>query len=196
MNDSKRFVAILAIVVAAYFPAKSHAQSTTEVFGAVSAVVTLFAKLNAQFDDVVRYEGRGQLRRSVDRLRKDLYALEADARILAENTPDQAPHDERRARLDQLAQELQETVRSLTQTTRELGAELTLNEADQVEEALVTSLRGRAIKLNDLRQALVPEPGAVWNGAKMRDRMLNGVRAIKSAQLEVTRFSAKLGRGQ
>lgn len=196
MNDSKRFVAILAIVVAAFVPAKSHAQSTTEVFGAVSTVVTLFAKLNAQFDDLVRSEGRDQLRRSVDRLRKDLYALEADARILAENIPDQAPNDERRARLDQLAQELQETVRSLTQTTRELGAELRLNEADQVEEAVVTSLRGRAIKLNDLRQALVPERGSVWNGAQMRERMVNGVRAIRNAQLEVTRFSAKLGRGQ
>jgi hypothetical protein len=187
---------LVALLLLELLPSVVFAQSTNEIFGSVEAVTEWFSKLNAQFDAAVKAESRAQLQRSVDRLRKDLYTLEADARVLMENVPDQAPSAEQRDRLDQLAQELQATVRRLTQNARAVGADLRLNEAERVEAALTSGLRTRGIVLEEFRRALLPPATAAWNGAAIRSRLSDGVEAVRQAQLAVTDFSRKLSAAQ
>lgn len=173
-------------------PPRVQAQANAEFFSSVTALVAWFNKLNQQFDGAVRSEGRAQTQRAVDRLRKDLYALEADARLLAEAIPDQAPSEPARLRLDQLANELQLTVQRLQAAARDLGAELRLNDAESVEAVVNSGLRKRGMRLQELRSALLPAQGASWNGPLLRSRMLEGVEAVREAQLGVTSFSRKL----
>lgn len=183
---------IFAVLLIALLPRLAIAQSPNEILGSIDAVTAWFSRLNAQFDTAIQKEARAQLQRSVDGLRKNLYALETDARILIENIPDQAPSAEQRLRLSQLAQELQTTVQHLAKSAKAVGADLRLNEAERVEAALTSGLQTRATILKEFRQVLLPPNTANWNGPEIRVRLSEGVEAIKKAQLAVTDFSRKL----
>jgi hypothetical protein len=170
----------------------TYAQSATEVFGSVTALTSWFSKLNEQFDAAVKTESRAQLGRAVDRLRKDLYALEVDTRILMERVPDMAPTPNEREGLDALAAELQSTVQRLAASARSLGADLRLNDAENVEFALTSGLHKRGYIVTEVRRALLPSANTQWNGAALRGRLAEGIEAVKSAQLGVTEFSRRL----
>lgn len=182
--------AVLGLLLLA--PPLAQAQSAGEVFGAITALTDWFNKLNVQFDSAVKTEGRAQLLRAVDRLRKELYTLEGDARILLDDLPDKPPTSAQRSRLTPVAQELQATVQRLSRTAREIGADLRLNEAQEVEAALSSGLRTRALVLQEVRRALLPENESEWNGPQLRARMAQGIEAVRAAQLAVTSFSKKL----
>ncbi len=196
MSFTSHRVRIAIVALALCLPNAALSQSSTEIFDAVNVVTDWFSKLTAKFDTAVKVEGRDQLQRAVDRLRKDLYTLEGDAQVLLDDIPDQAPSTTHRARLDLLAKELQETVQRLTRTSRELGAELRLNEAEQVETALFTGLRTRNLVMRELRSALLPAREADWNGALIRLRMSQGIESIRTAQIAVTSFSRKLAQSK
>jgi hypothetical protein len=187
-----RYINIFAVLFIAFLPRFAIAQSSNEILGSIDAVTAWFSKLNTQFDAAIKKEVKAQLQRSVDGLRKNLYALEIDASILIENVPDQAPNAEQRFRLDQLAQELQTTVQHLTKSARAVGADLRLNEAERVEAALTSGLQTRATILQEFRLSLLPPNTANWNGPEIRARLSDGVAAIKKAQLAVTEFSRRL----
>ena len=187
-------LALLAygVCLALGWPQTSFSQSTWEPFDGVTKLVAWFTKLNEQFDQVVVAEKRGQLIRKVDRMRKDLYLLEADTRILQDSIPTQAPTAEQRAHLEQLASELMRSVEQLSGSAREVGADLRLNDANDVERALTHGLRTRGIVLSNFQKALA-EPAATWNAPDLRKMLAQGLKAVQEAQLAVTAFRKKLG---
>jgi hypothetical protein len=170
-----RYINIFAVLFIAFLPRFAIAQSSNEILGSIDAVTAWFSKLNTQFDAAIKKEVKAQLQRSVDGLRKNLYALEIDASILIENVPDQAPN-----------------AQHLTKSARAVGADLRLNEAERVEAALTSGLQTRATILQEFRLSLLPPNTANWNGPEIRARLSDGVAAIKKAQLAVTEFSRRL----
>lgn len=164
-----------------------------EPFDGVTKLVDWFAKLNAQFDHLVTVEKRAQLRRSVDRLRKDLYALEANTQLLQDQVPDERPSAEQKAHLTGLVDELMASVRRLGEAARLVGADLRLNEGEEVERALTFGLRTRAKTLTYLQQTLSKADTQPWNAQEVRERIGQGLQTVREAQLAVTKFRQKLG---
>ena len=173
------------------WPQMSFAQSTWEPFDGVTKLVAWFTKLNEQFDQVVTTEKRAQLIRKVDRMRKDLYLLEADTRIIQDSIPTKPPTAEQRAQLEQLTSELMRSVEQLSRSAREVGADLRLNDAGEVEHALTYGLRTRALVLSYLQTAIA-ESAVTWNASEVRERLAQGLKAVQDAQLAVTAFRKKL----
>lgn len=188
----RKALAVLAIMLAQVTPAS--AQSTWDPTHGVIALISWFTRLSEHVDKVVVSEKRGQLVRSVDRLRKDLYALEADTRVLKDAVPDTVPTDAERAQLGELASELQATVKRLAGTAREVGADLRLNESPQVEESLTYGLRTRVTTLTYFQRALQESLTGRWNASEVRARLDTGIAAVNSAQLAVTEFRRGLAK--
>lgn len=186
--------ALFAYLLAATMlvPRTALAQSTWEPFDGVLKLVEWFVKMNAQFDKIVIVEKQGQLLRSVDRLRKDLYALEADTRILQDNIPDERPNAEQKHQLQKLVDELMASVGRLSRTAREIGADLRLNEGSEVEKALTYGLRTRARVLTYLQQTINESDTRPWNPQEVRARIDQGLQAVRAAQVAVTKFRQKL----
>jgi hypothetical protein len=185
---------VLALAVTTLAPTNALAQSPWEPFDGVSKLVEWFANLNAKFDKIVIAEKQGQLLRSVDRLRKELYSLEADTQILLDNIPDKAPNAEQNEQLKGLSDVLMITVERLGHSAREIGADLRLNEGIDVEHALTYGLGTRRKALTYLQQALneaAARPWA-WNAQEVRARLDKGLQAIRTAQVAVTMFRQKL----
>lgn len=185
-------VIVLLIFVASLLPKTAAAQSGWDPLAGVEQLVAWFSRLNDQVDQVVITERRGQLIRAVDRLRKDLYALEADARVLQDNISDSVPSPDEREYLGRLAGELQQTVGRLTETARQVGADLRLNEAEEVEAALTSGLRTRSTALSYLQRALRDAQQGKWAATEIRSRLGQGIEAVRAAQLAVTSFRRKL----
>jgi hypothetical protein len=183
--------AIVALLFAAttLAPASALAQETWEPFDGVLKLVEWFDKLNAQFEKIVTVEKEAQLLRSVDRLRKDLYALEADTQILQDNIPDKSPNAEQKGQLQKLLDELMASVTRLGSTAREVGADLRLNEGSDVEIALTHGLVTRRVVLTNLEQTINQGP---WNAQEVRARLDQGLQAVRAAQVAVTAFRHKL----
>lgn len=99
-------------------------------------------------------EKKAQLLRSVDRVRKTLYVLEVDARMLRERILDNPPPREIRDSLDGLAEDLQDTVGELGRDVRRVGADLRLSEAENLDQIIFTGLRTRGEALTYFRAAL------------------------------------------
>jgi hypothetical protein len=183
----------LAVYAVLFVPCTSFAQATWEPFDGVTKLVAWFTKLNDQFDQVVAVEKRGQLVRKVDRLRKDLYALEADTRILLDNIPSNVPSADQRQQLLQLTTELMQSVQRLGITARDVGADLRLNNGSEVEEALTYGLKTRALALTYLQRAIEGSASGIWDAAEARQRLERGLQAVKDAQIAVTVFRNRLG---
>jgi hypothetical protein len=163
-----------------------------EPFDGITKLVDWFSKLNRQFDQLVASEQRGQLTRSVDRLRKELYTLEADTQLLLDRIPDEPPDDARRMQLRVLVRNLMATVERLSQSVRDIGAELRLVEAGEIEDRLTRGLRTRMLALTFLEARIEGE--APWDAAEVRGRLKQGLAAVKDAQLAATTFSQQLAR--
>lgn len=187
-------VAALCFVFAAslFTAAPAHAQQTWEPYDGVTRLVSWFAKLNDQFEKLVATEKRGQLLRTTDRLRKELYALETDTRIALDNIPNTVPTSEQREYLSDLSADLLLTVQRLSIVVREFGADLRLSDANDVETALTHGLRTRAVTLTYLRNAIENSKAGEWNPLEVRKRLDQGLAAIKEAQVSVTSFRQKL----
>jgi len=188
----RTFGLVIHILLLALVPGTVSAQSGWDPLTGVPQLVAGFSRLNEQVDKGVVAEKRGQLMRAVDRLRKDLYALEADARVLQDSIPDSVPNLDERNYLERLARELQETVGWLTETARQIGADLRLNEAEQVEEALTSGLRTRGAALSYFQRELEGAEQGRWNASNIRSRLGQGIDAVRAAQLAVTSFRQKL----
>jgi hypothetical protein len=189
-----RRTALAVVLLLGMLPSTSYAQSGWDPLAGITQLVDWFSRLNDKFEQVVVAEDRGQLLRAVDRLRKELYALEADARILRDTVPDSVPTKEEREHLRNLAAELQKTVSRLTEASRRVGADLRLNEAEEVEKALTSGLRTRAAALTYLQRAINDSAHGQWNAPEVRLRLEKGIEAVRAAQLAVTSFRQKLSR--
>jgi len=189
-----RINAMLAVLLLSLLPSTVHAQSGFDPLAGVTQLVNWFSRLNEKFDQVIISEKRAQLLRAVDRLRKELYALEADARSLKDVIPDSVPTAEEQQHLRNLAGELQKTVSRLTEASRSVGADLRLNEANDVEEALTSGIRTRGEALTYLQRAIYDAERGKWNAPEIRIRLENGIKAVHEAQLAVTSFRQKLSR--
>jgi hypothetical protein len=193
MSRVSRFVGMMLVALAALTQTQpSLAQASWEPLDGVSQMVSWFAKLNEQIDKVVETEKRGQLVRAVDRLRKELYALEANTVILRDSVPEGLPSAEERQYLQQLADELLQVVVRLSKSVRDVGAELRLNDAEQIESALTYGLRTRAQVLTEFQQALAQSEQGKWNPSVVRRRLDAGIQAVKAAQLAATKFRRDL----
>jgi hypothetical protein len=184
--------AIVALLFAAttLAPTSALAQLTWDPFDGVLKLVEWFEKLNAKFENIVTVEKEAQLLRSVDRLRKNLYALEADTQILQDNIPDKSPNAEQKEQLQKLVDELMASVTRLSSTAREIGADLRLNEGSEVEFTLTYGLRTRAGVLIYLQQTI--NQGQPWNAQEVRAQLDQGLQAVRAAQVAVTVFRHKL----
>lgn len=193
MRTVRRAIGMLLVTVAALTQAQpSLAQADWDPLDGVSQMVAWFAKLNEQIDKVVETEKRGQLVRAVDRLRKELYALEASAVVLLDSVPENPPSAEERQYLQQLSTELLRVVIRLSKSVGEVGAELRLNDAEQIESALTHGLRTRAQVLTEFQQALARSEQGQWNPSEVRRRLDTGIQAVKAAQLAATKFRRDL----
>jgi hypothetical protein len=193
MSRVSRFVGMMLVALATLTQTQpSLAQASWEPLDGVSQMVSWFAKLNEQIDKVVETEKRGQLVRAVDRLRKELYALEANTVVLRDSVPEGLPSAEERQYLQQLADELLQVVVRLSKSVRDVGAELRLNDAEQIESALTYGLRTRAQVLTEFQQALAQSEQGKWNPSVVRRRLDVGIQAVKAAQLAATKFRRDL----
>jgi hypothetical protein len=150
-----------------------------------------FSKLNRQFYQLAASEQR-QLIKSMDRLRKDLYTLEADTQLLLDRIPDERPDDATEEYLGKVVHNLQDTVNRLRQSVRAIGAELRLVEAAKIEERLSGGLRTRGMALNFLEAQI--ESNEPWDAAGIRSWLKKGLAAVKDAQLAATTFCQQLAR--
>jgi hypothetical protein len=164
---------------------------------AVSAISTWLRDLVADFDAVVAKEKRGQLVRSVDRLRKALYQLEADTRILIDSVTDHTPTEDESRRLSDNAAALRATVEGLKKQVRAIGADVRLADRSQeIEQRLTGGLITRAGTLNWLQEQLknVRLGRAQWKAEQVRERLRTGLAAVQDAQLAATDFQIRLTR--
>jgi hypothetical protein len=161
-------------------------------FDGVTKLVEWFNKLNGQFDQFVASEQRGQLVRSIDGLRKNLYALEADTQVLLDRIPDKPPANRVKIQLRMFVSHLMNTVNALSRSVRDVGADLRLAEASQIEPSqierrLTFGLRTREITLNFVEAQI--EGQTPWDAAEVRDRLNEGLNAVRDAQLAATTFA-------
>jgi hypothetical protein len=193
MRTVRRVIGMMLVAVAALTQSNpSMAQAGWDPMTGVSQMVSWFSKLNEQIDKVVETEKRGQLVRAVDRLRKELYALEANTVVLRDSVPEGLPSAEERQYLQQLADDLLQVVIRLSKSVRDVGAELRLNDAEQIESALTSGLRTRAQVLTAFQQALAQSEQGKWNPSEVRGRLDAGIQAVKAAQLAATKFRRDL----
>lgn len=166
-------------------------------FDGVTKVVDWFMELNSKFDRLVANEQRAQLIRSVDRLRKNLYTLEADTQLLLDSIPDERPVGARREQLMVFVDDLMETVERLSSSVRDIGADLRLNEAIEIEARLTYGLRSRKMVLTYLENCIgrsdsLTDTSPHWDAVRIRGRIRQGLAAVKDAQLAATKFRQKL----
>lgn len=185
-------VCALSLVIGLMIATNARSAQTWDPFDGVSKLVSWFVNLNEQFDKVIITEKRGQLLRTSDRLRKELYTLETDTRIILDNLPDSVPTTEQHDYLISLASDLLKTVQRMSLVVREFGADLRVNDANDVEIALTIGLRVRAITLTYLRNAIEESKTGKWDAPDIRRKLERGLGAVREAQLSVTSFSQKL----
>jgi hypothetical protein len=170
------------------------AYSEWNPFDGITNLVSWFEKLNKQFDQLVASEQVGQLSRSIDRLRKDLYQLEADTQWLMDRIPDEPPDSKKKIQLRKSVDILMKTVLRLTDSVRAIGAELRLREADEIEARLTAGLYSRGQVLTFLDARLQDQARWGWDAAELRGQLKRGLAAVKDAQLAATTFSQQLTR--
>jgi len=182
-------------------PARSQARppidrSTWEPLDEIGGIATWFRKMSAEFDRYVTREKRAQLGRSVDRLRKSLYQLEQDSIQLRESIPDDSPTADQRGTIDRQLGVLMQTVRTLSEALREIGADLRLADPDEmwrVEERIFYGFRTRAVTLSYVQRELMKNAaGAPWPAEAIRARLTKGIEAIRDAQRAVIEFHGQL----
>jgi hypothetical protein len=188
MRLTRTAIGMLLLAGALTHAKLSLAQAAWDPMAGVSQMISWFSKLNEQVDKVVEAEKRGQLIRAVDKLRKDLYALEASAVILRDSVPESPPTAEEHQYLQQLSTELLQVVRKLSESVRDVGAELRLNDAERIEFSLTYGLRTRAQVLTEFQYALAQSAQGKWNASEVRGRLDIGIGAVKAAQLAATKF--------
>ncbi len=194
MKRISQAIVTLWFAVTTLAPTSALAQTANAPFDGVLKLVEWFAKLNVQFEEIVKVEKEAQLLRSVDRLRKDLYALEVDTQILKDNIPDKSPNVEQQKQLQKLIVGLQTSVDRLKSRVREIGADLRLDEEglDEelgVESAVTYELRLRSGVLTYLEHTIYYGP---WNVQEVRDRVEQDLQTVRAAQVAVTTFRHKL----
>lgn len=187
MKALTTFVALVAFSLHA-----STAQAQWDPMSGVNELLSWFTKLNDQVDKVVISEKRQQLIRSIDRLRKDLYSLEADTRILRDVVPTSAPSDVEIARMEQLTTDLKQSLNRLVETSRTVGADLRLNEADEVESLVMRGLRSRVVVLSYMEFALRNARAGVWDADAVRNYLDKGIADVGAAQKAVSAFQRQL----
>lgn len=192
MRSIRLSIGVLLLAIAATQPNLSVAQEGWDPIAGVSKMIDWFSKLNEQVDKIIEVEKRGQLIRAVDRVRKDLYALEAEAVILRDSVPESRPTTENREYLQQLSTNLLQVVRRLSVSVRDVGAELRLNNAAEIESALTYGLRTRGLILTEFQYALAESAEGKWNPSEVRGRLDVGIKAVKAAQLAATTFRRNL----
>lgn len=162
----------------------------------IGGITAWFRKMSAEFDQYVATEKRAQLWRSVDKLRKALYQLEQDSVTLRDLIPDAAPGEKERAMVGEKTSMLLETVRKLSESLREIGADLRLsdpNEMWRVEERIFFGFRTRAAALSYVQRELErSRDGGPWEAAAIRERLNKGIVAIRDAQKAVVEFHGQL----
>jgi hypothetical protein len=170
---------------------------TWEPLDEIGGVATWFRKLSAEFDRYVEKEKRAQLWRGVDKLRKALYQLEQDSLALRDLIPEATPTEQERAALIQQTSSLMQTVRRLSESLREIGADLRLSDPDEmwrVEERIFYGFRTRAVTLSYIqREVQRSREGGPWDAPAMRERLDKGIAAIRDAQKAVVAFHSQLG---
>ena len=194
MSNARIGAGMFLVALALSLSPSSIAQSDWDPLTGVSQIVSWFTKLNEQVDKVVATERKGQLIRAVDRLRRDLYALEGNAVILRDTVPDERPNAEQRQYLHKLSRELLEVVSQLGESVRAVGAEVRLNEAEAIESALTYGLRTRALTLTQFQRAIDESAAGKWNATDVKARLQLGIDAVKAAQLAATKFRRDLDR--
>ena len=91
-----------------------------------------------------------------------------------------------------LSTDLLKTVQRLSFAVREFGADLRVNDANDVEIALTIGLRVREGSLTYLRKSLEESKQGKWDADAVRQKIERGLSAVKEAQLSVTSFSQRL----
>jgi hypothetical protein len=102
MNFTRRgFVAAIAVGLA--LENRTSVAAERELFDGITKLVERFSRLNNQFYQIVAMDQREQLARSIDRLRVQLYVLEADTQILLDGIPNEPPRGETELQLTAFA---------------------------------------------------------------------------------------------
>lgn len=192
---SHGFIALLVLVLS-QMPASAADRGWDPLEG-ISSLVAWFKTLNAEFDQIADQEKQGQLLRSVDRLRRDLYRLEVDTRFLLESIPTEPPTESELQHIGNYADDLLQTVEELSEHVREVGADLRLQDrdaGDEVEWKLTSGLRTRGVVLTYVQDKLVEaarDPTS-WEPQAVRAKLQIGLAAVKEAQVAVTGFQRRL----
>jgi hypothetical protein len=161
-------------------------------FDGITKLVAWFSSLNAQFDELIAAEERRQFARQVDDIRRALYSLETDTRVLLARIPTNAPTERQRENLRGQADELMLTVQDLHHTLAEVGADFRLSEADEAEAILSDALGARRTALFILEDALAQSEEGIWDPVTIREQLTRGLQAVREAQRAVTDFRKRL----
>jgi hypothetical protein len=174
----------LALAVAAW-PA-----TAAEPFDFVGNIVTWFSDLNNRWDGVVGQQERAQFLRSIDRLRRSLYALETESRLLVNDIPDGLPTPDQATALAASVHTLRKSLVTVVATMRSTGADVRLYGGPSVEHftTRAAATRGGAI---DLLDEQLDDPSH-WDASIVRERLNAGIHELQRAQLAVTTFRQRL----
>ena len=180
-----------AIMVAAMLAVTSAVPArAADPFDQVNGLVDWFVKLNASWQAVVAEQERAQLLRSTDRLRRSLYALETDSRLLLYSIGDAPPDTVEAARLAEAVTSLRTSLAGVRSASAALGADLRLYGGAGAEQQTVRAGAVRGLALDTLDRQL--DDPTHWDAALVRRRLENGVTEVSKAQLVVTDFRRKL----
>lgn len=174
-------------VVLAVQPGRASAQDSYEF---ASGLVRWFTDLNRSWDKVVVEQERAQLLRAVDRLRRGLYALESDSRILVNDIPDGKPDAAQTAALKSSVEALQTSLDEVNVLARSIGADLRLHGGAVAEEKRARAGVSRSFAIKATRRQL--DDPEHWDANFVRNRLKAGIKQLESAQLAVTEFRQKL----
>jgi hypothetical protein len=193
MNSCFLYVMAVSLVTTAGPVTTRAARDGGEVLeplDGITKIVEWFKKLNEDFDQIVDMEKKGQLQRSIDRLRQSLFEVESDTKALKALIPDSRPQDDSSVgKLVRYNMALSSSIETLSSAVRELGADIMLYNGEEAAAALGNGIVAKGGALVYLDNSLA---GGPWDGEAIRAKLDNGLGAIHEALLAVTEFERKL----
>lgn len=181
-----------ALVFLGSQPASSDAR-TWNPYRGVDELLIWFDNLNSRFDKIVDVEQRAQLIRSIDRIRKDLYIIEADTHIIIEMVGQNDPEGDDRKYMIELSEKLLTSILSLRNSVKQVGADIRLqDETYNVEQIIIIGLIQRKKTVTVLQSALSDGQIGNWNSSNIKKHLSLGLESISKAQLTVTNFRREL----
>ena len=133
-------------------------KSLDSQFNIILKVLDQFEEVNSKFNKIIEEEKTGQLIRSTDKLRHNLYQLEFDSRDLLRAIPENRPTPKELEHLKVSITKLHANIQDISDTLRIVGPDLRLYDADaspDFEEIIDTGVRHRGFTIQKIEDSLI-----------------------------------------